>query len=155
MPQRICQPRSYRSVFFFSLCRFVKFVSRYGGVLSQFVNFNCPGKSRSIRAGLNEDDYLFSSRFYFFVQFNLHLVGGKVNIHAGVVKRVKFDEKSFWTFFVRFLHSIWGVCRTRCGVSHETESNHANLCFVVDCFRGEIHQSRETGPLERLQPDGP
>ena len=36
---------------------------------------------------------------------------------------------------------------------HETQANHANFCLVVDCFRGEIHQSREAGPLERPQPE--
>ena len=56
-------------------------------------------------------------------------------------------------FFVRFLRSIWGVCRTRRGVSLETEENRANLCLVVDCFRGQIHQSREAGPPERPQPE--
>ena len=54
-------------------------------------------------------------------------------------------------FFVRNLRSIWGVCPTRRGVSHETEANRANLSLVVDCFRGEIHQSREAGPPERPQ----
>ena len=34
---------------------------------------------------------------------------------------------------------------------HETEANHANLCRVIDCFRGEIHPSREAGPPERPQ----
>ena len=38
-------------------------------------------------------------------------------------------------------------------MSHETEANHANICLVVDCFRGEIHQSREAGPPERPQPE--
>ena len=28
-----------------------------------------------------------------------------------------------------------------------------NLCLVVDCFRDEIHQSREAGPPERPQPE--
>ena len=37
-------------------------------------------------------------------------------------------------------------------VSHETEANHATLRLVVDCSRGEIHQSREAGPPERPQP---
>ena len=34
---------------------------------------------------------------------------------------------------------------------HETEANHAYVCLVVDCFRGEIHQSRNAGPPERPQ----
>ena len=33
----------------------------------------------------------------------------------------------------------------------ETEASHANLSGVVDCFTGEIHHSRETGPLEQPQ----
>ena len=39
-------------------------------------------------------------------------------------------------------------------MSHETEANHANICHVIDCFRGEIHQSRGAGPPERPQPEG-
>ena len=38
-------------------------------------------------------------------------------------------------------------------MSHGTEANHAIMCLVVDCFRGEIQQSREAGPLERQQPE--
>ena len=60
----------------------------------------------TLRAGLNEDDCLFSIRFYFFVQRNLYLFSRKVNLHAVIAKRVKFDKKSFWTisfdFFVQF-----------------------------------------------------
>ena len=33
----------------------------------------------------------------------------------------------------------------------ETEASHANLSRVVDCFTGEIHHSRETGPPEQPQ----
>ena len=38
-------------------------------------------------------------------------------------------------------------------MSHETEPNRANVCLVVDCFRGKIHQFREAGPPEWLQPE--
>ena len=46
-------------------------------------------------------------------------------------------------FFVLFKsgslsNSIWHV--------PETEASHANLSRVFDCFTGEIHHSRETGP---------
>ena len=33
----------------------------------------------------------------------------------------------------------------------ETQTRHANLSRVVDCFTGEIHHSRETGPPEQPQ----
>ena len=94
----------------------------------------------------------FEFDFIYFVQFNLDLIRRKVNLQAVIFKRIKFEEV-FLDFFVRFLRSIWGVCSTRPGVSHETEANHANKCLVVDCFRGEIQQSREAGPLERQQPE--
>ena len=55
-----------------------------------------------IRAGLNEDDHLFSIHFIYFVQFNLHLIGRKVNLQAVIFKRIQFDEKSFWTFSFAF-----------------------------------------------------
>ena len=95
----------------------------------------------------------FQFDFIFFIQFNLHLIRRKVNFQAVIFKLIKFGKKSFLDFFVRFLRSIWGVCPTRRGVSHETEANRANLSLVVDCFRGEIHQSREAGPPERPQPE--
>ena len=58
-----------------------------------------------LRARLNEED-CFQFDFIYFVQFNLHLIGRKVNLQAVIFKRVKFDKKSFWTFsfdfFVQF-----------------------------------------------------
>ena len=59
----------------------------------------------------------------------------------------------FLDIFVRFLCPIWRVCATGRGVSHETETNRANLCLAVDCFSGDIHQYREVGPPERPQPE--
>ena len=75
-----------------------------------------------------------------------------MNLQAVIFKRIKFDNV-FLDFFVRFLRSIWRVCPPRRGVSLESEANRANLCLVVDCFRGDIHQSREAGPPERPQPE--
>ena len=46
---------------------------------------------------------------------------------------------------------MWGVDPIRRGGFHETDPNHANLCLVAHCFRGEIHPSREAGPPERPQ----
>ena len=47
----------------------------------------------------------FQFDFIFFIQFNLHLIGRKVNVQAGIFKRIKFDKPS-WTFsfyfFVQF-----------------------------------------------------
>ena len=34
---------------------------------------------------------------------------------------------------------------------HETDSSHPNLSRVIDCFRGEVHHSREAGPPEQPQ----
>ena len=95
----------------------------------------------------------FQFDFIYFVQFNLHVIGRKVNLQVVVFKGIKFDKKSFWTFSFDFFHSIWGVCPTRRVLSYDTEANHANICLIVDCFRGEIHQSREAGPSERPQPE--
>ena len=49
----------------------------------------------------------FQFDFVFFIQFNLHVIDRKVNLQAGIFKRIKFDQrKCFWTFlfdfFVRF-----------------------------------------------------
>ena len=48
----------------------------------------------------------FQFDFIYFVQFNLHLIGRKVNLQAVISKRVKFDKKSSFTFsfdfFVQF-----------------------------------------------------
>ena len=62
-------------------------------------------------------------------------------------------QEVFLDIFVRFLRSIWGVCLTGRGVFHETKANDADFCRVDDCFRGEIHQSREAWPPERPQPE--
>ena len=67
------------------------------------------------------------------------------------IQKHQIQQEALLDFFVQFLFSIWGVCQTRRGMFHETEANHANLCLVVDCFRGEIHQSRESEPPERPQ----
>ena len=83
----------------------------------------------------------------FFIQFNLHLIGRTVNNQAVIFK----GNKTSLLDFVRFLRSIWGAGPTRRGMFHDTEVNHANLCLVVDCFTGEIHQSREAGPPKRPQ----
>ena len=56
----------------------------------------------------------------------------------------------FWTSFAlrgiqigELSNSTWHV--------PETEASHANLSRVVDCFTGDIHHSRETGPPEKPQ----
>ena len=33
--------------------------------------------------------------FLFFNQFNLHLIGRKMNLQAVIFKQIKFDKKSF------------------------------------------------------------
>ena len=68
-------------------------------------------------------------------------------------RSVTLIKKIFLDFVARFLRSIWGVCSTPRGVSHETEANHANMCLVVDCFRGEIQQSREAEPPQWPHPE--
>ena len=87
--------------------------------------------------------FFFDFEHIFFIQFNAHLNGRKVNIQACIVDRNSNASNltSIFGLFVRFLRSIWGVCPTRRGVFHETEANQANLCRVVGCFRGEAHQS--------------
>ena len=48
----------------------------------------------------------FQFDFTYFIQFNLHLIGRRVNLQAVIFKRIEFDKKSFWTFsfdfFVQF-----------------------------------------------------
>ena len=44
----------------------------------------------------------FQFDFTFFIQFNLHLIGRKVNLQAVVFRRIKFDRKYFWTFSFDF-----------------------------------------------------
>ena len=85
----------------------------------------------------------------------MHLIGRKVNLQAVIFKRVKFDKKSFWTFSFDFFVQFGEFVQLDVAyhVSHETDAKHANICLVVDCFRGEIHQSRETRPPKRPQPE--
>ena len=48
----------------------------------------------------------FQFDFIYFVQFNWHLIGRKVNHQAVIFQRIKFDNESSWTFsfdfFVKF-----------------------------------------------------
>ena len=37
-----------------------------------------------------------------FIQFNLYLIGRKVNLQAVIFKNIKFDKKPFWTFSFDF-----------------------------------------------------
>ena len=124
---------------------------------------DCPRKSNLdsfenlgvlVRARLNEDGYIFVFRKYFFMQFNFRLIGRKVNNQAGIFKgnsKAPNPSRSIFGFLCSISFSVWEVCPTRRGIFHETEANHANLCLVVDCFRGKIHQSRGGGPPERPQ----
>ena len=50
----------------------------------------------------------FQFHFVYFVQFNLHLISQKVNLQAVIFKRVKFDNKSFWTFSFDFFAQFGG-----------------------------------------------
>ena len=45
----------------------------------------------------------FQFEFVYFVQFDLHLIGRKVNLQAVISKRIKFDKKPFRTFSFDFL----------------------------------------------------
>ena len=47
------------------------------------------------------------------------------------------------------------VSPTRRGMFHETKANHANLCLVVDCFRGEIHERQGHWSGRSARPDAP
>ena len=98
----------------------------------------------------------------FFIYFKLHLIGRKVNLQAVILKRIKIRQEVFSDFFVRFLRSIWGVCPTRRGVSHETQANHANLCALSSIAsearfinlerqgHGSGRSSRPDGPYHRI-----
>ena len=44
--------------------------------------------------------------FIFFIQFQLYLIGGKVNLQAVIFKRIKFDKKYFWTFSFDFFDQL-------------------------------------------------
>ena len=91
------------------------------------------------------------SFFSFCGQCNTAELSSTVNNQAGIFK----GNSKIMEVFFRLLCSISSfnlrVCPTRRGIFHETEANHANLCLVVNCFRGEIHQSREAGPPARPQ----
>ena len=98
------------------------------------------------------DDVFLQFDFLFVIQFASDW--SKANNQASSSREIQkhqIQREVFLDSFVRFFCSIWIIYPTRRGMFHETEANHANLCPVVDCFKSEIHQSRETGPPERPQ----
>ena len=68
------------------------------------------------------------------------------------IKRRKRNRQDvFWGFFCSSCYSNRGSLSNSTWRVPETEESHANLSRVVDCFTGEIHHSRETGPPEQPQ----
>ena len=109
---------------------------------------------------ISEDDYYFSIREFFFMQFKLHLIGRTVENQAGTVDRnsnASNSTRSLFDFFVRFLRSIWGGCPTRRGVSHETEANHANCALSsTGSWTRSINLEKQGHRSGRsARPDGP
>ena len=79
-----------------------------------------------------------------------------MNQHAGIFKlKSKTPSLIGRPKFISILRLILPFAFLRLGsfvqvdvayMFHETEPSHANLSRVVDCFRGEIHHSRDAGP---------
>lgn len=73
------------------------------------------------------------------------------------LKNTEFHKKYVGTSFALRAITIGEFVQLAGGMSHETEESHANLSRIVNCFRDEIHDSREAGPPEQPQSrsDGP
>lgn len=70
--------------------------------------------------------------------------------------QLKSRNSIFSTYLCFFLSNLaielrFVVGPTRRSIFHKTDASHAKLSGVVNCLTGEIHQSREVGPLEQPQ----
>ena len=80
-----------------------------------------------------------------------------MNHQAGILTfdpdktKKRIPHEVFGGFFRSWCYSIWGSLPNSTWHIPETEASHANLSRVVDCFTGEIHYPRETGPLQQPQ----
>ena len=99
----------------------------------------------------------FCNSIFFIIQFNLDLIGRKVNHQADIftVENTKFNKISFGTssHFSWFFYSTWEFCPTGHGIFHVTEAGYANLYGVVACLKGEKPPLRGAGPPEQSQRD--
>ena len=100
---------------------------------------------------------MFSIRFIFFILFCLPLIGRKVNLQAVICQTHQIRQEAFLDFFVRFLRSIWGVCPTRRGVSHETKqaTQTCALSSTASEARSIILERQGHRSGRRPRPDGP
>ena len=94
----------------------------------------------------------FQFDFIYFVQFNWHLIGRKVNHQAVIFQRIKFDNKSSWTFsfdfFVKFGEFV--QLDVECPIKPKQTTRKYALSSTAS---EEIQQSRDAGPPERPQPE--
>ena len=71
-------------------------------------------------------------------------------------KKTRKDEFNYEVFLGFFFMYVWfDLGSSSYSTSHvpEFEATHAHSSRIVDCFRGEIHHSREAGPPEPPQRD--
>ena len=87
---------------------------------------------------MNEE--LATSNFDFFcrIEFNLHLIGQKMNHQAGILRIItknQIQQRSkkilSRSSLVENRNSIWGVGPPRHGLFCVTAAGHANWCHVV------------------------
>ena len=120
----------------------------------------CSSKGRKLRARINEK--LFGDTPPILFSFDLiciYIVDRKVNHQADVLT---FDSKNERQTNPkrRLLGLVLLFVLLNLGSSSDstwhvpgTEGSHANVSRVVDCFTGETHHSRETGPPNQPQPE--
>ena len=89
------------------------------------------------------------------------MIDRKVTLEPVIFKRIKFDNKTFWTFsfdfFVQNGEFVQLDVPTRRGVSHETEANHANVYILSTASEARsINLERQRHRSGRSpRPDGP
>ena len=112
---------------------------------------------------LNEQLFLWYRAHTVFVWFDLYLIGGKVNIQAGIfhvwlykTEKNEWDEKSFGTYFALVLplcnlgslsNSSWNVL--------DTDASLANLSRVVDRWDPQLSCDKATGEAVARAPTAP
>ena len=100
----------------------------------------------------------FQFDFIYFVQFNLHLIGRKVNLQAVIFKRVKFDKKSVLTFSFDFFVQVGEFVQldVACPMKpKQTLGKHMPCRRLLQRRDSSISRGRATGAAAARGPTAP
>ena len=115
------------------------------------------GYGCDMRVHLNEKRFsMILRQYYILVRSGFHLIGRKLNHKSSIftfdsnkTKKTNSARSILGLLSLFVLFNLGSLSNSTWHVP-ATEASRANLC-VVDCFTGEIHQSREAGPPQQPQ----